>query len=343
MSRPIPLWQRVLQFLYDLGRRPEAVSVLLYLLVAIGGFAILLQNRLFLRRSTIPKDYTPFAGVGLAQPTPFPSPSPEPTVRPLPPPEVVLSFNAVDQVKLATVVGRRWDGRRWYLQKSADLTAYLSEEFLQRRREIAADTSLYPKKADYDKLKLAEYRQFIDTRPRIRRAIVGSSIALGIPDEFLGPNDLNLGVPAYRIAEMTAQVQQLSDSHPPEEIVVFGAATPELLNHGEPQAIFDDALQLLETIRQKYPETRLVFASVLPRSKEESLTDPRMADVDNQAVRAIDRQLQEALEGDPEIEYLDLNPYLADEAGNLKREFSTDGLHPNPKAALVLLKLLDRS
>ncbi|MBP0003511.1 MAG: hypothetical protein J7642_07290 [Cyanobacteria bacterium SBC] len=343
------LWKRVLASAKSIGKRPEALRTLLYLLVATSGLALIFQNcQSLLVSSTSAKDSPQLANTPRSTPkspgkNTSLTPSPASTPRPLPSLEVLLTLTDEETATLAAIADRRWDGRAWYLEKSAELTAYLPPDFLERREEISAQSGVYPKKEDYDRLKIAEYRKFIDTHPTVRRSIVGSSIALSVPDEFLGENDFNLGVPAYRLKDMVAQVDRLSDSHPPQEIAIFGAATPELLNQTHPKNILDDTLTLIETIHRKYPKTRIVFSSVLPRSKTEQLRDPRMADVSNPVVSVLNRALAQQFAGDDRVEFLDLSPYLIDEAGNLKREFSTDGLHPNVQATLVFLKLLDRS
>lgn len=328
------------------------LSTLLYLLVTSSGLAVLVQHAQVIRARTQPaptgdppRDTTvapTVVSLSMAVPPLPPTETTNAVSRPsLPSPVTILNLSGDERRLLAQVAGRRWDGRRWYLGKSGELLDYLPPQARDRHQEIAANSGNYPHKADYEQLKYAEYLQFLETRPRIRRLIVGSSIALSIPEEFLGTNDFNLGVPAYRLEESRQQVAGLSGDRPPESIVVFGAATPELLNETPPKDILRDAIALVDDLRSKYPETPVTFVSVLPRSRDSELVDPRMGDVNNQVVGYLNRALSKSFAADPQIRFLDLDPYITDDEGYLKRAFSTDGLHPNALGALVLMKLLN--
>ena len=309
--------------------------MLLYLAVASSGLMLLIGQGSTLLLNRSPQErYAP------QQPTPVASPPLAATPQP-PSPIALLNLSRAERAILNDVGDRRWDGRQWYLEQSRVLYSYLSPESRQRRETLAANPGRYPSKADYLSLKESEYQQILSQQQPIRRLILGSSIALGIPDELLHDDDVNLGIPAAHLEDLLNQVQGLDRRAEPQQIILFGAGTPELLKEESIEAIQQDTLEVLEALRHTYPQVPITLVSVLPRSRRDELTQPHMARVDNSQVRRLNRNLAHLLAQHPQIRFLDLNPYITDHQGYLKRVFSTDGLHANALTALVLIKLLD--
>ncbi len=328
-----PLWTQLSLLLAQLEHEGISPRISLYLAIASSGLLLLLgQGSTLLLNRPSQADYRPLRQIA-QQP-------PQTTRSPLSSPTTVLNLSRGEQRLLSQLGDRRWDGRQWYLSKSRQLRDYLSTEDWQRRETIAANPLRYPSKADYLALKQSEYRRVLAQGSPIQRLILGSSIALGIPDEFLNPGDLNLGIPAGYLKDTLEQVQALDEDRPPQQIILFGAATPELLKQTSVSEIQQDVLDVLDALSRNYPQVPIIVVSVLPRSRSADLTHPHMERVDNSKVRRLNRNLAHLLAQHPQIRFLDLNPYITDDDGYLKRDFSTDGLHVNALTALVLTKLL---
>ncbi|MCC5896419.1 MAG: hypothetical protein JJU32_00690 [Phormidium sp. BM_Day4_Bin.17] len=337
-----PHWPPLSRLLAHLGLESISPRMLLYLSVASSGLILLIGQSAttLLTRSPqeryAPRQPIPRSSQPLATTPPLPSPH-------LPSPIAVLKLSRAERAILNDVGDRRWDGRQWYLEQSRWLYSDLPPESRQRREIIAANPLNYPSKEDYLSLKASEYRHLLAQGSAIRRLILGSSIALGIPDEFLHEEDINIGVPAAYLKDTLGQVQALDANVEPQQIILFGTGTPELLKERPIEAIQQDTLEVLDALRNKYPQVPITLVSVLPRSRRDELTHPHMARVDNTQVRRLNRNLSHLLAQHPQIRFLDISPYITDNEGYLKRVFSTDGLHANALTALVLIKLLDFS
>ncbi|WP_170188856.1 GDSL-type esterase/lipase family protein [Geitlerinema sp. P-1104] len=335
-----PHWTPLSRLLAHLG--PETISprMLLYLSVASTGLILLIsQSSAMLLNRSHREPYSPRQRPQLSHQPPAttpPLPSPQ-----LPSPIAVLNLSRAERAILNDVGDRRWDGRQWYLEQSRALYSYLTPEHRQRRAVIATNSGYYPSKADYLSLKDSEYQQVLQQGQPIRRLILGSSIALGIPEELLQDQDINLGIPAAHLQDILNQVQGLDPRVEPQQIILFGTGTPELLKEDSIEEIQQDTLEVLEALRNTYPQVPITLVSVLPRSRRDELTQPHMVRVDNSQVRRLNRNLAHLLAQHPQIRFLDLSPYITDNKGYLKRVFSTDGLHANALTALVLIKLLD--
>lgn len=333
-----PLWTQLSLILAQLENEGISPRISLYVAIASSGLLLLLgQGSTVLLNRPSPRDYAPLRHV--SQPPPQTTRPPLPSPQ-LPSPATVLNLSRTEQRLLNQLGDRRWDGRQWYLSKSRQLQNYLSADEWQRRETIAANPLRYPSKADYLVLKQSEYRQVLEQGSPIRRLILGSSIALGIPEELIGQEDLNLGIPAAHLNDTLEQVRALDETFEPQQIILFGAGTPELLKQVSVQEIQQDALDVLDTLVRKYPQVPIVVVSVLPRSRSAELAHPHMEQVDNAKVHRLNRNLAHLFAQHPQIRFLDLNPYITDDDGYLKRDFSTDGLHANALTALVLSKLL---
>ncbi|OAB59549.1 hypothetical protein AY600_16460 [Phormidium willei BDU 130791] len=333
-----PLWTQLSLILAQLEQNGISPRLCFYLAIASSGLLLLGQSSSILLNQPSQQDYRPLLSQQPPQITSPVLPSPQ-----LPSPATVLNLSRAEQRVLNQLGDRRWDGRQWYLSQSRQLRDYLSTEDWQRRETIAANPLRYPSKADYLALKQSQYHQVLQQGSPIQRLILGSSIALGIPDEFLSPEDLNLGIPAAYLQDTLQQVQTLDENRRPDQIILFGAATPELLKQASISEIQEDARAVLNALSRKYPQVPIIVVSVLPRSRSTELTHPHMERVDNTKVRRLNRNLAHLFAQHPQIRFLDLNPYITDDDGYLKRDFSTDGLHANALTALVLIKLLQFS
>jgi lysophospholipase L1-like esterase len=78
--------------------------------------------------------------------------------------------------------------------------------------------------------------------------------------------------------------------------------------------------EVLDAVRAQSPATPVILQSVLP------VIDGRRESVETSKVAALNREL-ESLAGEKSVTWLDLTPALSDSSGQLRPEFTNDGLH----------------
>lgn len=95
------------------------------------------------------------------------------------------------------------------------------------------------------------------------------------------------------------------------------------LGRGTPETFFADYAKVIARIRQLQPKAIIFVEAIMKVSEEKTTTDPIFnnanINVRNEAIRT--------LENKQDIFYLDMNEAVTDENGNLKKEYSFDGVH----------------
>jgi lysophospholipase L1-like esterase len=95
--------------------------------------------------------------------------------------------------------------------------------------------------------------------------------------------------------------------------------------------------RLVRRVKQQSPKTRLYVQSVLPLRDE--MLKPDYLKGLNPAVTSLNTQLQ-ALAKRHKLPYINLHPVFADASGQLKKEYSLDGIHVTDSAYPVWVQYL---
>jgi len=90
--------------------------------------------------------------------------------------------------------------------------------------------------------------------------------------------------------------------------------------------------EVCRTIRSQAPGVNLYLESCLPTSKKYVRLNP--------AIRALNGQIRQ-IAADLDLTYIDLHALMVDEKGELKKEFTREGLHLTPAAYKVWAKALE--
>lgn len=170
-------------------------------------------------------------------------------------------------------------------------------------------------------------QRFIEEIPSIEpggTVFIGDSITEGFPlaEAFPGQNVINRGIGGDRIAGVTERVD-----------VCIGALAPSriYLKIGINNLWWGDQLpteelarlygELLDAVIAAAPSAEIVVLSTLPCAGEAASLNPRVNEL-NVAIQA--------LVAERGLTYLNLHPFLADETGALRSEFTGDGVHLTP-------------
>ena len=161
--------------------------------------------------------------------------------------------------------------------------------------------------------------QFAQLGPRPGHVVLlGDSITeFGLWQEwFAGLPVLNRGIGGQTSADLLRRLDTAID----RPVAVFLLIGTNDISQGVrlPEIVANVRL-LLEEVERRAPGTPVVVQGVMPRSAR-FREDVRLL---NRAYRALVERI-----GDP-VEYLDLEPVLADENGDLRKAYSEDGLHLN--------------
>ena len=155
---------------------------------------------------------------------------------------------------------------------------------------------------------------------------LGNSITDGgeFQELFGMENVLNRGIRSDRISGVLKRIDQVTDGHPQMIFLLIGI-NDVADSRNTASTIADNYETLVETIRNKSPESVLYVQSIMPinndfkRYKSLFGRESLIPDINN---KLKDVALKHG------AVYIDLWPVLADpDSGKMKREFTTDGLH----------------
>ena len=172
--------------------------------------------------------------------------------------------------------------------------------------------------------------------PQRLTILAGDSLSLWFPPELL-PEDrswLNQGI-SGEVSNGLLQRLDFFDRTKPEKIFIM-VGINDLIRGLDDQEILANYQQIISYLRRKHPQTEIVVQSILPHG-EEGITwegKEKLLAIPNPRIRNLNQDLNN-LATEKGVKYLNLHPLFTDKQGNLRSDFTTDGLHLSPPGYLV--------
>lgn len=166
--------------------------------------------------------------------------------------------------------------------------------------------------------------------------LAGDSLSLWFPPDLLpeGKNWLNQGI-SGETSEGLLKRLELFDRTKPEVILIMIGINDMIRGVGD-EEILANQKQIIRYLRKKHPKAKIVLQSILPHGGEEATWEGRekLLAIPNSRIRKLNEEL-EKIANQQKIKYVNLHPLFTDKQGDLRREFSTDGLHLNSQGYTV--------
>jgi lysophospholipase L1-like esterase len=163
--------------------------------------------------------------------------------------------------------------------------------------------------------------------PQHLTVLAGDSISLWFPSELL-PSErywLNQGISGETSAGLLKRLDLFQQTQPTTIFVMIGIN--DLLRGTADQSLLANQEQIIQSLRQTHPKSQIVVQSILPRAAESDWEGrDRLLAIPNPRIQQLNRQL-ETLARQSGVYFLDLYPLFATPEGDLRPEFTTDGLH----------------
>ncbi len=112
-------------------------------------------------------------------------------------------------------------------------------------------------------------------------------------------------------------------------------------NRRDSAYIIHNIARIIEQIQEKLPDTEIYIESVYPVTKieHEIIDDIMVGTRKNKDIKIINEGLK-ALTEEKNITYIDVYSYLINDNGDLKLEYTTDGLHISPLGYSVVVEII---
>lgn len=157
-----------------------------------------------------------------------------------------------------------------------------------------------------------------------------------MPDEINGLIVMNQGISGDQIDRPTSgtgvthRIELVADAKPAVVFVLIGA-NDFWGGREQPAEVIPQYTEMFRMLKTAAPNAKFVWQSLLPTSRDKSHLNSKIDELNPHIARL-------ALEaGDV---YVDLHPYLEDGDGELRAEFTNDGVHLTPAAYQVWLKII---
>lgn len=161
---------------------------------------------------------------------------------------------------------------------------------------------------------------------------LGNSITDGgeFAELFEMINVKNRGIRSDAIPGVEKRLGQITTGRPAKIFLLIGIND---ISHGlSVEKLTERYRHLVERIRRESPDTRLYLQSVMPVNN--SYRRYRNLYGKEKTIRALNDNIR-AIAAETGCRYVDLWPFLADQEGNLRREYTNDGLHLNGRGYRV--------
>ncbi|MEA5579426.1 SGNH/GDSL hydrolase family protein [Anabaena sp. UHCC 0451] len=181
-----------------------------------------------------------------------------------------------------------------------------------------------------------EARVAAEKQPRNLTILAGDSLSLWFPPDLL-PEDrnwLNQGISGETSDGLLKRLDVFDSTKP--EIILVMIGINDLIRGVGDEEILANQKQIIRYLRRTHPDTKIMLQSILPHGAEQSTWEGRdkLLAIPNSRIRKLNQELQ-TIANQQSIQYLDLYPLFANKEGDMRREFSTDGLHLNPQGYTV--------
>lgn len=172
--------------------------------------------------------------------------------------------------------------------------------------------------------------------PQGLTVLAGDSLSLWFPPELL-PEDrswLNQGI-SGEVSNGLLQRLDFFDRTKPEMIFIM-VGINDLIRGLDDQEILANYRQIISYLRRRHPQAEIVVESILPHGGERVTWEgkEKLLAIPNLRIRKLNQELKN-LATEKGGKYLDLHPLFTDKKGNLRADFTTDGLHLSPPGYLV--------
>jgi len=175
-----------------------------------------------------------------------------------------------------------------------------------------------------------------DQRPPHLTILAGDSLSLWFPPELLpeGKNWLNQGISGETSNGLLKRLKIFDRTQP--EVIFVMIGINDLIGEISDRIILDNQRQIINYLQKVHPTAQIVVQSILPHGAEEATWKGRdkLLAVTNSRIHELNQQLQ-SISTKKGVKYLDLYPLFTNKQGNLRREFTTDGLHLSPEGYIV--------
>lgn len=168
-----------------------------------------------------------------------------------------------------------------------------------------------------------ERRAYLQKLPLGEKDVVflgDSLVHLGPWAEFFGTIK-DRGIGGETVAEVLDRLRDVTSAQPRKVFVWVG--TNDLAQQVPARQVARRLGELLDRVRAESPRTSVYLLSVAPVNHDVA------GDLiqDNATIRALNEQLRDTVKGRENVAFVDLWDLLVDDAGNLKRAYTNDGLH----------------
>jgi lysophospholipase L1-like esterase len=175
-----------------------------------------------------------------------------------------------------------------------------------------------------------------DKRPQRLSILAGDSLSLWFPSDLL-PEDrnwLNQGI-SGETSRGLLQRLSLFDKTQPETIFVM-IGINDLIRGVSDDVILDNQRQILSNLRKTHPKTQIFIQSILPHGGEDATWEgkEKLLAIPNSRIQKLNLQMQ-SIATQQGVKYINLYPLFINQKGNLRQEFTTDGLHLSPAGYIV--------
>ncbi|WP_347277852.1 SGNH/GDSL hydrolase family protein [Leptolyngbya sp. FACHB-711] len=177
-----------------------------------------------------------------------------------------------------------------------------------------------------------EAKAIAQQKPKRLTVLAGDSISLWFPVEML-PRErvwLNQAISGETSAGLLKRLDLFEETAPETIFVMIGIN--DVIRGVNDRTILANQQEIVRDLKESHPKAQIVLQSILPHAGDAATWEgrDRLLAIPNRRIQELNDEL-ETIAREEGVYFLNLYPIFTDSAGDLRMEYSTDGLHLNPK------------
>lgn len=192
---------------------------------------------------------------------------------------------------------------------------------------------------DHNKVRVeTKTRKVVTVSPNY--LFLGDSITDFYDLEKYFPDDpvVNSGVGGNTTDDILEDMQQRVYQYNPSKVFLL-IGTNDLQDGKTPDEIFENIKRIVEGIQENRPEAKIYLESIYPVNR--NFENSGAQDRHNEDIKEINKKIEEyCMEED--LTYIDLYSVLEDESGDLRAEYTNEGLHLSEEGYDIVTETLKK-